>query len=176
MDSATVSTTVSIATLIVGVATFLVAVLFGIPTLLHTLDQAKEMKRKRRDDIVEQLKDRNWNNLGIDRFSWPAIAIKVTTYDKVGRIEGEITNCASYLIDPDLITFAFVGKMNAKGEAILTLRTLTPPIVNVGVARIKYDLKSDTLDYHYLHDHKHNPHISHNLGLPRFTAYGLYGC
>ncbi|MFJ7500807.1 hypothetical protein ACIQ2O_13700 [Serratia grimesii] len=172
MDSATVSTVA----LIVGIATLFVSVLFGIPTFLHTLAQAKEMKRKRRDDIGALLKGRNWNNLGIDAFPWPAIEIKVTTYDKVGTIVGEITNCASYAIDLDLIRFAFVGKVDAKGNATLTLQTLNPPIVNIGVARIKYDLKNDTLDYHYLHDHENNPQIAHELGLPRFTAYGLYGC
>lgn len=170
------SATVSIVALIVAIATLFVSVLFGIPTFLHSLAQAKEMKRKKRDDIGALLSGRNWNNLGIDAFPWPAIEIKITTYNKVGTIFGEITNCASYTTDPDLITFAFVGKVDAKGNATLTLQTLNSPIVSIGVARIKYDLKNDTLDYHYLHDHKYNPHIAHELGLPRFTVYGLYGC
>lgn len=170
------STTLGTVTLIVGIATLFFAILFGMPTFLHTLAQAKEMKRKKRDDICALLKGRNWNNLGIDPFPWPAIAIKVIDYDKIGMIRGEITNCSHQSADLDLITFDFSGKVNAKGNAILTLQTSTPPIINVGVAQIKYNIEKDTLDYHYLHDHVHNPQCAHQLGLPRFTSYGLFGC
>lgn len=69
------------------------------------------------------------------------------------------------------------GKLTDKGTASITLCTAIGwRQVPVGVAKLRYREKDDTLDFIYLHDHKFNPTLSWELSLPRFTTYGLVGC
>jgi hypothetical protein len=171
------SDTIGLAGLFAGIVTLIITAAVGIPTVRHISAQTKEMRRKKRDEIGDLLRGKNWNNLGIDLHPFPAITIEISSIDTVGLIRGTITNCASYSLDPDIYTFGFSGKLDYRGKAIINLHTqIGWREVNVGLAKIKYCEEDNTLDYCYLNDHKDNPTMSHKLSLPRFITYGLVGC
>lgn len=161
----------------IGIATIITTILIGAPTLFLVFPQYKEMKRKRRDRIAELLNNKSWNNLGINRPPLnPMIDITISSIDVTGLMRGTITNCNSTSEDLKLITFSFYGRLNHRGNATITLCTsIGWREINVGVANIKYRGDENLIDYDYLHDHKDNPGLSHDLSLPRFKSFDLYG-
>lgn len=163
---------------IVGIIVGILSIVLGLPTLLTLIPQWKEAKRLRRERYAQILKGKSWNNLGVNHgFPEPSLDIRINTVDNAGRLEGEIINCQSNVMDLDKITFYIVGKLTDKGTASITLCTAIGwRQVPVGVAKLRYREKDDTLDFFYLHDHKFNPTMSWELSLPRFTTYGLVGC
>jgi hypothetical protein len=162
----------------IGIATIITTILVGAPTLFLVLPQYKEMKRKKRDGISELINNKNWNNIGINRpFDDPTIEIVISSIDVTGLMRGTITNCESSSQDLELCTFSFHGRLNHRGNAIITLCTAIGwREVNVGVAQIKYISNDNSINYNYLHDHKDNTEMSHELSLPRFKSYNLQGC
>lgn len=156
------------------------SIVFGVPTLLLIIAQTRDMTRKKREGIGERLKGKNWNNLGLPTagsYPYPAIEIYISSVDVIGCIEGNITNCSNPDADLEICTFNFVGKLNSKGIAEITLRTsVGSHELNVGMAKIKYREEDNTLDFIYLHDHGDNPHIARDLSLPRFQSCNLCGC
>lgn len=165
-----VNTTDYIGLLAVGVA-----ILVGMPAVILSLKQSKEMNRQHKKEIQKLLNNKNWNNVGdISRFPYPTIEIEISSIDTAGVVRGKITNCESSCIETEQYTFSFYGELKSKGSAEITLCTSVGwREVPVGVAKIQYRSKSNTLEYHYLHDHQYNPHMSHELSLPRFSSYSL---
>lgn len=153
-------------------------IFFGIPAIIFFLPQLKEARRLRRERYSNYLVGKSWNNLGVCHgFPEPSLDIRINEIDNAGKLVGEVINCNTQLIDLDVITFHIAGKLTHKGTAILTLYTgVESRRIPVGVAQITYREKDNTLDFFYLHDHKLNPTLSWELGLPRFTTYGLIGC